>query len=50
MQKAYRYIDIDTPLQLLAPMLTPEHPAVLVRDFKADQTYILTGYDVLQAI
>lgn len=50
MQKAFRYIDIDTPVQLLAPMITPEHPAVLVRDFKADKTYILTGYDVLTAI
>jgi cystathionine beta-synthase len=50
MQKAYRYVDIDTPVQLLASMITAEHPAVLVRDFKADQTYILTGYDVLQAI
>jgi cystathionine beta-synthase len=50
MQKAFRYIDIETPVQLLAPMITPEHPAVLVRDFKADQTYILTGYDVLKVI
>ena len=50
MQQAFRYIDIDTPVQLLAPMIAPEHPAVLVRDFKADKTYILTGYDVLTAI
>ncbi len=50
MQKAYRFVDIDTPVQLLAPMITPEHPAVLVRDFKAGKTYILTGYDVLKAI
>jgi predicted transcriptional regulator len=50
MQKAYRYVDIDTPVQLLAPMITAEHPAVLVRDFKADKTYILTGSDVLGAI
>ena len=50
MQQAFRYVDIDTPVQLLAPMITPEHPAVLVRDFKADKTYILTGYDVLTAI
>ena len=32
------------------PATTPENPAVLVRDFKADKTYVLTGYDVLQAI
>ena len=50
MQKAYRFVDIETPVQLLAPMITPEHPAVLVRDFKAGKTYILTGYDVLKAI
>jgi hypothetical protein len=31
-------------------MITPEHPAVLVRDFKAGKTYLLTGYDVLRAL
>ena len=50
MQKAFRYVDIETPVELLAPMITPEHPAVLVRDFKAGKTYILTGYDVLKAL
>jgi cystathionine beta-synthase len=50
MQQAFRFIDIETPVQLLAPMITPEHPAVLVRDFKAGKTYILTGSDVLRAI
>ena len=50
MQKAFRYVDIETPLPLLAKMITPESPAVLVRDFPADKTYILTGYDILAAI
>jgi cystathionine beta-synthase len=50
MQKAFPFVDIETPVQLLAPMITPENPAVLVRDFPADKTYVLTGYDVLQAI
>ena len=50
MQKAFPYVDIETPVALLAPMITPENPAVLVRDFKANKTYVLTGYDVLQAI
>ena len=50
MQKPFRYVDIETPVKLLAPMITPESPAVLVRDFPADKTYILTGYDVLAAI
>jgi len=50
MQKAFPYVDIETPLALLAPMITPENPAVLVRDFPANKTYVLTGYDVLQAL
>jgi len=50
MQKAFRFIDIDTPVTLLAPMITPENPALLVRDFPAGKTYILTGTDVLSAI
>jgi len=50
MQQAFPYVDIETPVQLLAPMITPENPAVLVRDFPADKIYVLTGYDVLEAI
>ena len=50
MQKAFRFIDIVTPVPLLAGMITPENPALLVRDFPADKTYILTGSDVLAAI
>ena len=50
MQKPFRYVDIETPVRLLASMITPESPAVLVRDFPADRTYILTGYDVLSAL
>jgi cystathionine beta-synthase len=50
MQKPFPYVDIETPVQLLAPMITPENPAVLVRDFPAGKTYVLTGYDVMQAV
>jgi cystathionine beta-synthase len=50
MQKPFRYVDIETPVKLLASMITPESPAVLVRDFPANRTYILTGYDVLAAL
>ena len=50
MQKTFRYVDIETPVELLAPMITAEHPAVLVRDFKAGKSYILTGYDVMNAL
>ncbi|HEX9564627.1 MAG TPA: pyridoxal-phosphate dependent enzyme [Gemmatimonadaceae bacterium] len=50
MQQAFPYVDIETPVELLAPMITPANPAVLVRDFPADTTYVLTAYDLLQAI
>jgi cystathionine beta-synthase len=50
MQKPFRYVDIETPVRLLAGMITPESPAVIVRDFPADRTFILTGYDVLAAL
>src|SRR5262249_61408379 len=50
MQKAFRFVDIETPVSLLAPMITPENPAVLVRDFPAGKTYILTGSDGLGAL
>ena len=50
MQPAFPFVDIETPVELLAPMITPESPAVLVRDFPAAKTYVLTGYDVLQVI
>ncbi|MBV6520396.1 MAG: hypothetical protein MNPFHGCM_00503 [Gemmatimonadaceae bacterium] len=50
MQKAFPYVDIETPVELLAPMITAENPAVLVRDFPDNKVYMLTGYDVLQAL
>jgi len=50
MQPAFPYLDIETPVALLAPMITASNPAVLVRDFPADKTYVLTGYDVLQEV
>jgi cystathionine beta-synthase len=50
MQKAFPYVDIETPVELLAPMITPQNPAVIVRDFPADKTYLLTAYDVLEGM
>jgi cystathionine beta-synthase len=50
MQPAFAFADISTPLDSLALMLTPEHPAVLVRDFKTDKTYIITRHDVIGAL
>ena len=50
MQPAFPFADISTALDALAAMLTPENPAVLVRDFKSDETFIITRSDVIQAL
>jgi cystathionine beta-synthase len=50
MQPAFPFADISTSVESLAGMLTPENPAVLVRDFKSEQTYIITRSDVIQAL
>ena len=50
MQPAFPFADVSTSLESLATMLTPENPAVLVRDFKSDETYIITRSDVIQAL
>jgi predicted transcriptional regulator len=31
-------------------MITAENPAVLVRDFKTDKTFIITRHDILKAL
>jgi cystathionine beta-synthase len=50
MQPAFPFADVSTSIEAIATMLTPENPAVLVRDFKSDQTYIITRSDVIQAL
>jgi cystathionine beta-synthase len=50
MQPAFPFADISTGVDALAEMLTPEHPAVLVRDFKSHETYIITRSDVIKAL
>ncbi|MGH9467046.1 MAG: pyridoxal-phosphate dependent enzyme [Terriglobales bacterium] len=50
MQPAFPFVDISTPVDLLATMITDENPAVLVRDFKTDKTFILTRTDVLRVL
>jgi cystathionine beta-synthase len=50
MTPAFPFVDITTNLEALAGMLTAESPAVLVRDFKSDQTYIITRWDVIGAL
>jgi cystathionine beta-synthase len=50
MQPAFPFVDISTGIDALAGMITPETPAVLVRDFKTQDTFILTRWDVISAL
>ncbi len=50
MQPAFPFADITTPVESLSQMLTNENPAVLVKDFKTDQTYIITRFDIINAL
>jgi cystathionine beta-synthase len=50
MQPAFPYVDISTTIDQLAKMLTPQRPAVLVRDFKTEKTFIITQSDVIRAL
>src|SRR5438309_931180 len=50
MQPAFPFVDISTPLDLLSTMITPTTPAVLVRDFKTDKTFIITRSDVIRVL
>jgi cystathionine beta-synthase len=50
MQTAFPYVDVSTPVDLMAQMISREQPAVLVRDFKTDKTFIITRSDVLRVL
>ena len=50
MEPAIPFADISTGVDALAGMLTDASPAVLVRDFKSDETYIITRWDVIKAL
>jgi cystathionine beta-synthase len=50
MTAAFPFVDVSAPVDALSAMLTPENPALLVRDFKVDKTYIITRYDVMHAL
>jgi predicted transcriptional regulator len=50
MQTAFPFVDISTPVDLLSTMITPDTPAVLVRDFKTDKTFIITRSDVIRVL
>lgn len=50
MQPAFPFVDISAPIDSLSAMITDNNPAVLVRDFKLDKTYIITRYDIINAL
>ena len=50
MQPAFPFVDISTPVELLATMITSANPAVLVRDFKTEKTFIITRSDVIRVL
>ena len=50
MQPAFPYIDISTPIDSLSSMITADNNAVLVRDFKTDETFIITRSDIITAL
>ncbi len=50
MEAAFPFADITTPIDSLSRMITPANPAVLVRDFKTDKTFIITKHDILKAL
>jgi cystathionine beta-synthase len=50
MQPAFPFVDVSTPVDLLSTMITPQNPAVLVRDFKTEKTFIITRSDVIRVL
>jgi cystathionine beta-synthase len=50
MQPAFPFVDISTPVGLLSTMITPENPAVLVRDFKTEKNFIITRSDIIRVL
>jgi cystathionine beta-synthase len=50
MQQAFPFVDVSTPVDLLQTMITPQNPAVLVRDFKTDKTFIITRSDLIRVL
>jgi cystathionine beta-synthase len=50
MQPAFPFVDISTPVEALSTMITPGNPAVLIRDFKTDKTFIITRSDVIRVL
>jgi len=50
MQPAFPFADVSTPVELLSTMITPANPAVLVRDFRTQKTFIITRSDIIRVM
>jgi cystathionine beta-synthase len=50
MQPAFAFVDASTPVDLLSRMITPNNPALLVRDFKTQKTFIITRSDIIRVL
>jgi predicted transcriptional regulator len=50
MQPALSFVDSSTPVELLSTMITRENPALLVRDFKTEKTFIITRSDIIRVL
>jgi cystathionine beta-synthase len=50
MRPAFPFVDVSTPVDSLSTMVTLENPAVLVRDFKTDKTFIVTRSDLIKVL
>ena len=50
MLPAFPFVDVSTPVDLLSTMISPTNPAVLVRDFKTDKTFIITRSDLIRVL
>lgn len=50
MQPAFPYVDISAHIDSLSAMITTDNIAVLVRDFKTDETFIITRSDIIRAL
>lgn len=50
MQPAFPYVDISTPVESLGSMMENDNGAVLIKDFKSGETFIITRWDVIKAL
>jgi cystathionine beta-synthase len=50
MLPALPFVDISTPIDSLSKMIAQNNTALMVRDFKTDENFIITKHDVVNAL